>query len=212
MRTAEITNLPPRDPFFALAPELKLHLSETDGALVVNSREVARVFFHRKHRRVLRKIMWDIWHRPMRPNYADEYRLCEDGTVDITSVGLTSVLSHWGFHNKNKRVREFQYQFVKLITSAAKEIEAQTGSNPIRRGISLFFPDLHWRYFTEDGLQCCEDCRLPPRVWGPMLHDELWAAIAHEDAFLCFDCSERRLGRSLTQADLKFPQPLPERP
>ena len=43
--TADITNLPPRDPFFALAPELKLHLSEDDGALVVNSREVARVQF-----------------------------------------------------------------------------------------------------------------------------------------------------------------------
>jgi len=37
--TAEVTNFPPRDPFFALAPELKLHLSETDGALVVSSRE-----------------------------------------------------------------------------------------------------------------------------------------------------------------------------
>jgi hypothetical protein len=43
--TADITNLPPRDPFFALAPELKLHLSEDDGALVVDSREVARVQF-----------------------------------------------------------------------------------------------------------------------------------------------------------------------
>jgi hypothetical protein len=41
--TAEITKLPPRDPFFALAPELRLHLSEADGALVVNNREVARL-------------------------------------------------------------------------------------------------------------------------------------------------------------------------
>jgi hypothetical protein len=38
-----ITALPPHDPIFALAPELKLHRSEFDGALVVNSREVARV-------------------------------------------------------------------------------------------------------------------------------------------------------------------------
>lgn len=64
-----VTALPPRDPIFALAPELKLHRFEFDGALVVNSREVARVFFHRKHRRVLRKIMKDIWHMPMRPDF-----------------------------------------------------------------------------------------------------------------------------------------------
>jgi len=37
---------------------------------------------------------------------------------------------------------------------------------------------------------------------GPILRDELWAAIAHEDAFLRLDCIERRLGRPLTQADL----------
>jgi len=130
--TADITNLPPRDPFFALAPELKLHLSETDGALVVNSREVARVFFHRKHRRVLRKIMRDIWHMPMQPDYGDEYRQCEDGTVDITSTGLTSVLSHWGFHNKNKRLREFQHRFVKLITSTALRNTIMTKTTTIK--------------------------------------------------------------------------------
>jgi hypothetical protein len=63
----------------------------------------------------------------------------------------------------------------------------------------------------DSGLMCCEDCRVPPRLWGPMLRDELWTAIAHKDAFLCFDCIEHRLGRMLTQADVKFPQPLPER-
>jgi hypothetical protein len=39
--TMNVTALPPRDPLFALAPELKLHRSEFDGALVVNSREVS---------------------------------------------------------------------------------------------------------------------------------------------------------------------------
>jgi hypothetical protein len=51
--SADITTLPPRDPIFALAPELKLHLSDVDGQLVVNSREVARVFFHHNHRCLL---------------------------------------------------------------------------------------------------------------------------------------------------------------
>ena len=32
--------------------------------------------------------------------------------------------------------------------------------------------------------------------------DELWATIADRHMLLCFDCIERRLGRSLTQADL----------
>ena len=40
--TADVVKLPPADPIFALAPELKLHQSEIDGALVVNSREFAR--------------------------------------------------------------------------------------------------------------------------------------------------------------------------
>jgi hypothetical protein len=171
---ADIVELPASDPFFALAPELKLHLSELDGALVVNSREVARVFFHRKHRRVLRKIMWDIWHTPMQPNYEDEYRQRADGTVDITGKGLTSALCHWGGHNKNKRVRH----------------------------IKKFFPGVRMGYVTEDGFrQCCDDCRLPEPA-GPMLHDELWATFAEPNAFLCFACIERRLGRQLTQADL----------
>ena len=66
-----------------------------------------------------------------------------------------------------------------------------------------------------DGRRCCDDCkraflhgrdslaqaRMMVRA-GPILHDELWATIAHEDAFLCFDCTERRLGRPLTQAGL----------
>jgi hypothetical protein len=41
---------------------------------------------------------------------------------------------------------------------------------------------------------------------GPVLHDELWATIAppDTDGFLCFDCIEKRLGRGLTQADLKI--------
>jgi hypothetical protein len=58
------------------------------------------------------------------------------------------------------------------------------------------------RYFTKDGRECCDDCRYPLPA-GPTLHDELWATIAQPDAFLCFDCTEKRLGRRLTQADLK---------
>src|SRR5262249_6931038 len=102
--TADVVNLPPADPIFALAPELKLHQSKIDGALVANSREVARVFFHRKHRRVLRKIMRDIWHLPMRPDCRDWFRLRADGSIDITSGGLTLALGGWGF--RNKRVNE----------------------------------------------------------------------------------------------------------
>jgi hypothetical protein len=198
-----VTTLPPRDPIFALAPELKLHLSEIDGALVVNSREVARVFFHRKHRRVLRKIMWDIWQDPMQPNYEDEYRQRADGTVDITSLGLTSVLCHWGFGHRNKRVKEFQHRLVQLVTARAKQIKAETGRNLIVEGIKKFFPGVRMGYVTEDGFrQCCDDCQQPLPA-GPALHDELWTSIAQPDAFLCFVCFEKRLGRPLTQADLK---------
>jgi hypothetical protein len=50
--------------------------------------------------------------------------------------------------------------------------------------------------------RCCDDCHLSVRG-GPMLHDELWTTIAKEpDTFLCFDCTEKRLGRRLTQGDL----------
>lgn len=45
-----VAAFPPRDPIFALAPELQLRVSETDGELVVNSREVARVFLRDDHR------------------------------------------------------------------------------------------------------------------------------------------------------------------
>src|SRR5215471_961380 len=116
--TADITNLPPRDPIYALAPELRLHLSEVDGALVVNSREVARVFFHRKHRRVVRKIMRDIWHHPMRPERWHRFRPREDGTIDMTSDGLVLALCGWGFR-KRKRVNEFVHGWVELVCAAA---------------------------------------------------------------------------------------------
>lgn len=47
----------------------------------------------------------------------------------------------------------------------------------------------------------CDDCltEMPP---GPMLHDPLWLSIARDDERLCIDCTERRFGRRLTQADL----------
>jgi len=42
MKPTNVTALPPRDPVFALAPELKLHLSKRDGKLVVNTRPPVR--------------------------------------------------------------------------------------------------------------------------------------------------------------------------
>jgi hypothetical protein len=50
-------------------------------------------------------------------------------------------------------------------------------------------------------MKCCDGCQEPVRG-GPMLHDDLWATIAGAEVFLCFDCTEKRLGRRLTQADL----------
>jgi hypothetical protein len=57
--------------------------------------------------------------------------------------------------------------------------------------------------------QCCDDCDLPQPA-GPMLYDKLWRSILKSDSewpWLCFDCIEKRfekrLGRGLTQADLK---------
>jgi len=197
--TAAVTALPPPDPIFALAPELKLHWSVLDGRLVVSSREVARVFFHPRHRRVLRKIMQDIWEMPMQPETRDWFRRQADGTIDMTSDGLSVALGGWGF--RNKRVLQFTIGWVQLVSATAKEIEAKTGLNPITEGIKKFFPGLRWRRFTHDGHQCCDDCEFPLPA-GPMLHDELWATVAEPDAFLCLDCIEKRLGRPLTQGDL----------
>jgi hypothetical protein len=200
--TATVTPLPPRDPIFALAPGLQLHLSEVDGQFVVSSREVARVFFPGEHPRLLRKIMEDIWDMPMQPGRRSDFRRCADGTIDMTSDGLAQALAHWGFEVTigNKHLDEFNSRWCDLVCAAAKEIEARAGINPIREGIKKFFPGLRSLNFTHDGDRCCDDCWLPEA--GPMLHDELWAAIAEPDAFLCFDCTERRLGRRLTQADL----------
>ena len=63
-------------------------------------------------------------------------------------------------------------------------------------GIKKFFPGLRPLYFTHDGDRC-DDCHLPVRA-GPILHDGLWATIAEPHAFLCLDCTEKRLGRPLT--------------
>jgi hypothetical protein len=202
--TADVVKLPPADPVFALAPELKLHLSEVDGQLVVNSREVARVFFRDDHRALIRHIMWSIWNDPMRPNYHDEFRQCPDGSVDMTSHGLLSATNHWGFeYEESERHSEFADAVTKLICGRMEEIEAETGVNPVVEAIKKFFPGVRMGYVTEDGCfhQCCDDCQQPLPA-GPKLHDELWATIAQPDAFLCFDCTEKRLGRQLTQADL----------
>jgi hypothetical protein len=201
--TADVVKLPTPDPIFALAPELNLHLSEIDGALVVNSREVARVFFDDNHRQLLRHIMWLIWNDPMQPNYHDEFRQCPDGTVDITPHGLLSATSHWGFeYEHTERHKEFQHGWIGLVRARMQEVEAQTGINPLHQKMQeLFGPMRCFKYVGSELRECCQDCA-QPEPDGPMLHDELWASIASECDFLCFDCIEKRLGRSLTQADL----------
>jgi hypothetical protein len=201
--TADIAKLPTPDPIFALVPELKLHPSEIDGALVTNSREVARVFFDDNHRELIRHIMWSIWNRSMRPNYHDEFRQRPDGTVDITSDGLLSATCHWGFeYEESERHREFLRAWVDLVSATMREIEAKTGINPLHQKMQeLFGPVRCFKQVGDEMRECCQDC-IQPVPAGPMLHDELWATIAEPDAFLCFDCIEKRLGRHLTQTDL----------
>jgi hypothetical protein len=58
-----------------------------------------------------------------------------------------------------------------------------------------------WRKFGDIGDRCCDDCRVPKPA-GPMLYDSLWRSISPENPWLCFECTEKRLGRPLTQADL----------
>jgi hypothetical protein len=195
--TADVVKLSPPDPIFALVPELRLHASGLDGRLVVNSREVSRVF-GRRHHRLLRGIMEQIWHAPMRPDRANLFRLRADGTIDMTSDGLSRIVCgpRWG-----KRGKQFMFDWIDLVSKVAREHEAKTGVNPITEGIKKFFPGVRWRTFTADGRPCCDDCQQPLPA-GPALHDELWTSIAQPDAFLCFDCIEKRLGRPLTQADL----------
>ena len=48
--TCDVIALPPRDPVFALVPELKLHLSELDGKLVVNPRPPVRPLWRHSRR------------------------------------------------------------------------------------------------------------------------------------------------------------------
>jgi hypothetical protein len=90
---------------------------------------VARVFFHRNHRRVLRKIMKDIWRIPMRPEVRNWFRLRADGSIDMTPNGLTLALGGWGF--RNARVNEFIFRWVQLVSATADRYEAKTGVNPI---------------------------------------------------------------------------------
>jgi hypothetical protein len=202
--TADVVKLPASDPIFALAPELKLHQSELDGTLVVNSREVARVFLRDDHGALIRHIMWSIWNDPMQPDYHDEFRQRPDGTVDMTSHGLLSALHHWGFeYEYTERHDEFMSAWSKWVSAKAQEIEAKTGVNPMVKALEKI--GLYPHYFTHDGRQCCDDCKLPKPA-GPMLYDNLWRSITKSDSewpWLCFDCTEARLGRPLTQADLK---------
>jgi hypothetical protein len=203
--TADVTKLPPADPFFALAPELKLHQSKIDGAFLVNSRDVARVFLRDDHHALIQHIMWSISNDPsVWPQWHDEFRMCVDGTIDLTSRGLLSALNHWGFeYEETERHREFSHAWIELVCAKMHEIEAKTGINPVIEKFKQL--GLHPHYFTADGRQCCDECR-QPLPQGPVLHDELWAAIAQPDpeyTFLCFACIEKRLDRGRTQADLK---------
>jgi hypothetical protein len=192
-----VATLPPRYPVFALVPELRLHLSEMDGQLVTNSREVSRVF-GTKHPRLLRKLARCI-EVGERKGSGSWYRQRTDGTVDMTSEGLMLVI---GGARISARAKQFIY-WIDLFGDRARKYEARTGRSVdamIAKAIGVPF-----HYFTPDGRQCCDDCRLA-KDGGPILHDAIWRSIAANDpdhTFLCFECTERRLGRGLTQADLK---------
>jgi hypothetical protein len=190
--TTDIVKLPPPDPVFALVPELKLHLSEIDGALVVNSRQVGRVF-GTKHSRLLRKLARCI-EVCNRKGSASWYRRRADGTIDMTSQGLMLAV---GGPRMSKRSAQFTFEWALLLGEMDDKYEARIGHSLIATAIGVPF-----HYFTPDGRHCCDDCRLA-KGGGPMLHDELWRTIATDpDTFLCFECTEKRLGRRLTQGDL----------
>jgi hypothetical protein len=57
------------------------------------------------------------------------------------------------------------------------------------------------RYEQRFASKRCDDCGIST-FGGPMLRKDVWATIGRPDTFLCFGCTERRLGRQLTQADL----------
>src|SRR5262245_13067144 len=77
----------------------------------------------------------------------------------------------------------------KLIADTDAEIGAREAFVHYQRLVNLG----QWR--------CCDECHKPEHS-GPMLHNELWASIAKPDDLLCFACTEKRLGRRLTQGDL----------
>jgi hypothetical protein len=185
--TADVVKLPPPDPVFALVPELKLHLSDIDGALVVNSRQVGRVF-GTKHPRLLRKLARCI-EVCNRKGSASWYRRRADGTVDMTSDGLMLVI---GGARISKRAKQFIFDWIDLFSDRARKYEARTGRCLVAEALGI---PAH--FFTSDGRQCCDDCRLA-KGGGPILHDELWRSIAADDpdTFLCFECTEKRLGRA----------------
>jgi hypothetical protein len=123
--TATVT----RDPVFALAPEMKLHLSEVDSALVVNSREVSRVF-GRRHRLLIRITLETIWVLSKRPDRDGNFRLRADGTIDMTSQGFEwAVLQHTPM--RSKRGRKFIHDWCRLVCVQMRECEARTGIHPI---------------------------------------------------------------------------------
>jgi hypothetical protein len=129
-----ITTLPPRDPVFALAPELRLHLSERDGALVVNSREVSRVF-HRRHRRILCNIMREIWDLPKRPDRDGYFRLRADGTIDMTSEGFVYAMTQSRWRWRSKRGQKFVDDWDVLFLAMLDEYRAKTGISLLAEGI-----------------------------------------------------------------------------
>jgi hypothetical protein len=47
----------------------------------------------------------------------------------------------------------------------------------------------------------CADCGT--ERGGPLLHNYLWNSIAEKRSYLCFGCIEFRIGRQLTQSDLR---------
>jgi hypothetical protein len=186
-----VVKLPADDPLFALCPGLDLRRDETDGELVANSRDVAK-YFGRRHRRLMRHIMQEMWHAPMRPDRTRLFRP-RDNSFDLTADALVCIVStRWG-----KRGNDFVHGWIDWMCAERKRLGVPFPD--IWGALGIKGEDL--RAFTADGQRCCDECHLPEPA-GPMLHDELWASIAKPHAVLCFSCTEKRLGRSLVQGDL----------
>lgn len=195
--TTTIITLAAPDPIFALCPGLPARCDD-DGELVTNSRDIAK-YFGQRHRRVIKKILDESWHAPLRP--PAPFRFRADETIDLNAEGLVMVMMSVRWRWGKGRGDDFLDGFIELICRCTKDYAVRTGDRArfdLGRmlGIATYVRD-------DDGemQRLCDDCRWPKDA-GPMLRDEVWATIAKPGAYLCFACIESRLARPLTQADL----------